>query len=77
MKYKFWYMKAVGQGTTEHRKIEEAKINSFQIDMKIKFKWYITKPLEGVQSYTQKEVYSLRFNFMKQKYDIQLYGNKW
>lgn len=31
-------MKAVGQRATEHRKLEEAKINSFQIDIKIKFK---------------------------------------
>lgn len=31
-------MKAVGQGTTEHRKLKEAKTNAFQIDMKIKFK---------------------------------------
>lgn len=64
-------MKGLGQQTIEHRKVDEAKKNSFQIEMKIKFNCYISKPLEGGQHYTQR-----KYRVLKQKYNIRFYENK-
>ena len=59
MMYRFKYMKALGQGMIEHRKLDGVQKNFFQIEMKAKFKWCISKPLQSGQSELRKKFMAL------------------